>query len=97
MNRYRVEIIANQSVEEDITELLEEVIPGLEYTLLPSVQGKGLHSKKLGSNTWPEQNFLMFAYVSRENAIKIKEAVRQVILRFPKEGISFFCVQEAEL
>ena len=94
---YRVEIIANQSVEDDITEYLEEIIPDFEYTLVPTVHGRGLRSKKLGTTTWPEQNFLMFAYVSRENAIKIKEAVAQVIQRFPKEGISFFCVQEAEL
>ena len=97
MNNYRIEIIANQSVEDDITEVLEEQIPDFEYTLLPTVHGRGLRSKKLGSNTWPEQNFLMFAYVSREVALKVKEIIGAVIQRFPKEGISFFCVQEAEL
>ena len=45
MKRYRVEIISNQSVEEDIVEILEDNIPSLEYTILPTVHGKGLHSK----------------------------------------------------
>ena len=50
MNNYRVEIVANQSVEDDIIELLEEEIPELEYTVIPTVHGQGLHTKKLGLN-----------------------------------------------
>lgn len=94
---YRVEIISNQSVQEDITELLEEEIPDIEYTVIPVVHGKGIKAKKLGTTTWPEQNFVLFAYVSRENALKIKAIVNAVKERFPDEGISFFCSQEVEL
>lgn len=97
MEKYRVEIISNQSVEEDIIELLEETIPDLEYTLLPTVHGKGRRSKKLGTSTWPEQNFLFFCYVEKPVAQKIKKVVEEVQLKFPREGISFFCVQEVEL
>lgn len=97
MNNYRIEIVANQSVEEDITELLDEEISDLEYTVVPTVNGRGIHSRKLGTTTWPEQNFLLFSYVDREKASKIKEIINEVQMKFPKEGISFFCVQEAEL
>ncbi|MGP1495449.1 MAG: PG0541 family transporter-associated protein [Treponema sp.] len=97
MNNYRVEIVANQSVEDDITELLEEEIPELEYTVIPTVHGQGLHTKKLGSSTWPEQNFLMFTYVDKKKASAIKNIIAKIRERFPKEGISFFCVEEAEL
>ena len=97
MKRYRVEIISNQSVEEDIVEILEDNIPGLEYTILPTVHGKGLNSKKLGTSTWPEQNFLLFCYVEKETALKIKEFIDRIKEKFPREGISFFCVKEAEL
>ncbi len=97
MSNYRIEIVANQSVEEDITELLDEEIPDLEYTVVPTVNGRGIHSRKLGTTTWPEQNFLLFSYVNREKAAKIKEIIKEVQMKFPKEGISFFCVQEAEL
>ena len=38
---YRVEIISNQSVQDDIIELLEQEIPDLQYTILPDVQGRG--------------------------------------------------------
>ena len=67
MNNYRVEIVANQSVEDDITELLEEEIPELEYT------------------------------VDKKKASAIKTIIAKIRERFPKEGISFFCVEEAEL
>ena len=97
MKRYRVEIISNQSVEEDIVEILEDNIPGLEYTILPMVHGKGLHAKKLGTSTWPEQNFLLFCYAEKETAVKIKEFIDRIKEKFPREGISFFCVKEAEL
>ena len=97
MKRYRFEIISNQSVEEDIVDTLEEAIPQLEYTIIPTVHGKGLKAKKLGTTTWPEQNFLMFCYVDHENAVKIKEILEKIVIKFPIEGISFFCVEEAEL
>ena len=38
---YRVEIIANQSVQDDIIETLEENIPDFLYTLIPLVHGRG--------------------------------------------------------
>ncbi|MCR5495928.1 MAG: hypothetical protein K6F15_09855 [Treponema sp.] len=94
---YRIEIIANQSVEDDITELLEEEIPEIEYTLIPTVHGRGRNAKKLGTSTWPEQNFLLFAYLSLENARKAKAIIEAVKAKFPGEGISFFAAEEAEL
>ncbi len=93
----RVEIIANQSVEDDIVEKLEQSLPEVEYTILPGVHGKGKSSHKLGNNIWPEENFLLFAYTSEENAKKIKEMVESVRNRFPREGISIFAVPACEI
>ena len=39
--KYRIEIISNQSVQDDITELLEQEIPEIEYTVIPVVHGDG--------------------------------------------------------
>ena len=38
---YRAEIIANQSVQEEITEAIEQTDDNLYYTFIPAVQGKG--------------------------------------------------------
>lgn len=86
----RVEIIANQSVEDDIIERIETELPDLEYTILPGVHGKGKSSHKLGNNIWPEENFLLFTYTDEGTAAKIKEIVTAVKTRFPREGISIF-------
>lgn len=95
MKNYRIEIVANQSVQEDIIELLEQEIPFIEYTLIPTVHGRGAHSKKLGTATWPEQNFVLFAYVEKAVAQKTKAVISAVKEKFPSEGITFFCVEEA--
>lgn len=94
---YRAEIISNQSVEDDIIELLEQEIPDLQYTILLDVHGRGMTQKKLGSTVWPEQNFALYAYVDLEAAKKIKAIIKAVKQRFPKEGISVFFVKGADI
>ena len=93
---YRAEIISNQSVEEDIIERLEEAIPSIEYTVIPEIHGRGLRSKKLGDTVWPEMNFVLFSYVEKEDALKVKEVVKAVKNRFPNEGISLFLTKAEE-
>ena len=94
---YRAEIISNQSVQEDITELLEQEIPSIQYTVIPEIHGRGGHSKKLGDTIWPEMNFVLFAYIQDEEARKVKEIVEAVKQRFPNEGISLFFTKAEEL
>ncbi len=94
---YRAEIISNQSVQEDITERLEEAIPSIEYTVIPEIHGRGLRTKKLGDTVWPEMNFVLFSYVEKEDALKVKEVVTAVKERFPNEGISLFFTKAEEI
>lgn len=97
MNMYRVEIISNQSVQDDIIELLEQEIPGIQYTILPNCQGSGTSSKKLGDTVWPEMNFVLYTYESEENSIKIKAIINAVKAKFPREGISVYFTQCVDL
>ena len=87
---YRAEIISNQSVQDDIIELLEQEIPEVQYTILSDIQGRGGRSKKLGDTVWPEMNFVFFTYVNLVQAKKIKAIIKAVKEKFPKEGISLF-------
>ena len=96
-NLYRAEIISNQSVQEDITERLEEAIPSIEYTVIPEIHGRGLRTKKLGDTVWPEMNFVLFTYVEKEDALKVKAVVEAVKERFPNEGISLFFTKAEEI
>ena len=94
---YRAEIISNQSVQEDITELLEQEIPSIQYTVIPEIHGRGGHSKKLGDTIWPEMNFVLFSYLEEADARKVKEVVEKVKQKFPNEGISLFFTKAVEL
>lgn len=89
-NYSRVEIVANQAVQENIVELLEKEITSIEYTLEENVYGKGRSSRKLGNSTWPEMNFRMTVYTNKENSVRILELVESVKQRFVDSGISLF-------
>ena len=90
---YRAEIIANQSVQDDIIEVLEENIPGILYTTVPLVTGRGKSSYRLGTSTWPETNFLMISYVEDDKKDAIKKIIAAVKERFPGEGIKVFFIK----
>lgn len=83
----RLEVIANQSVREELIEELERSLPGIEYTLVPIVHGKGKRKRKLGTRTWPETNFLVLSFLEDGDAEKAVAAVRAIVRRFPAEGL----------
>ncbi len=93
---YRAEIIANQSVQDDIIETLEDNIPNILYTVIPLVQGRGQNNRKLGSTTWPETNFLLFAYIENDKVPMVKAVVHAVKTKFAGEGIKLFFVKAEE-
>jgi len=86
----RAEIIANRSVQEEMVEALESDIPGILYTLIPDVQGRGEEDRKRGTVTWPELNFCLFAYVEDKEAAEMRRVVALIKQRFPNEGIKLF-------
>ena len=94
---YRVEIISNKSVEEDITEALEQYVPGILYTKVPLVYGRGGDDYKLGTTIWPETNFLMVSYIQDDQLEIVKAVIKAVKERFKSEGIKVFAVQSLEL
>lgn len=90
---YRVEIISNKSVEEDITGALEQYVPGILYTTFPQVFGRGGDDYKLGNSTWPETNFVMVSYVEDSDLEKVKAVIHGVKEKFKSEGVKMFWSQ----
>ena len=93
---YRAEIVANQSVQEEIINLLEEHIPDILYTIIPLVTGRGKNSYKMGDGTWPETNFVLFSYIKDENMEIVRAIIQAVKKRFTDEGIKLFFVKAEE-
>ncbi|MDR2375302.1 MAG: hypothetical protein LBD96_02570 [Treponema sp.] len=89
----RMEIMANRSVEEELTGALEAGIKDFYYTLLPVVHGRGKTQYRLGTPTWPEENFLLISYVDDRDAETAQSIVTEIKNRFPKEGIKVFFIR----
>ena len=90
----RAEIIANQSVKDEIVENLEKVIPDFLYSVVPLVEGRGKNSRKLGTTTWPETNFILIAYTEDQNESKIRAVISFIKQKFPTEGIKLFVLHD---
>ncbi len=90
---YRAEIIANQSVQDEIIQLLEEHIEDILYTIIPLVNGRGKNSYKMGNSSWPETNFMLISYVRDEEVKTVKAIINAVKKKFVGEGIKLFFVK----
>ena len=92
----RCEIIANQSVQDEIISLMEEHIEGVLYTIIPTVFGRGKNSYKMGDGTWPETNFVLVSYIEDEKVPVMKAIIKAVKEKFSGEGIKLFMVRALE-
>jgi nitrogen regulatory protein PII len=83
----RIEIIANQSVRDELIEGLEASMPDIEYTMIPIVHGKGKRKRKEGTRTWPETNFYLILYTGEAGLAKTEATIADIRKRFPDEGL----------
>ncbi|QQO09755.1 PG0541 family transporter-associated protein [Breznakiella homolactica] len=86
----RIEIMANNSVEENILEAFLDAGVGKYYTKYNSVHGVGRSGPKMGDSVWPEENFTLVIWCDEDEARMIHDALAKVKERFPDEGIKMF-------
>ncbi|MFH2113930.1 MAG: PG0541 family transporter-associated protein [Spirochaetota bacterium] len=89
---FRAEIIANQSVQEELAEAIEGTTGSMFYTYIPAVQGKGRQQKRFGDETWPELNCIYVMYVDTTSLDVLRNLTASLKKRFPHEGIKLFAV-----
>jgi len=87
---YRLEIIANHSIEEDLMAHMKDHGCGSHYTLIPTVDGAGNSGARMGDGVWPEENFVLILYVDEMECELIKTALLEVKNLFPTEGIKMY-------
>jgi hypothetical protein len=87
---FRVEIIANHSVEENILEAFSQEGVGKYYTKYPNVFGVGHSGPRMGDAVWPEENFSLVLWCEEDEAQGVARAVAAVKSQFPDEGIRIF-------
>ncbi len=93
----RLEIIANQSVEENIMEALAKEEAGKFYTKFPNIYGVGTSGPRMGDAVWPEENFSLVIWCEEEEARAVERAVAKVKEKFQNEGIKLFGLSEGLL
>jgi hypothetical protein len=90
----RIEIIANQSVEDDILASLRKAGVAARYTHYSGVHGAGRSGPRMGDAIWPEENFSLVIYCGEEEARGIAGVIKAVKERLPNEGIKLFSLPE---
>ena len=91
----RLEIVANQSVEENILDAFKYEGVGKYYTKYSNIYGVGTSGPKMGDSVWPEENFSLVIWCEEEEAIGIEKAITFVKKKFPDEGIKLFGLPKA--
>ncbi len=92
----RVEIIANQSIEEDVIDRLTRAGHGESFTYMRPVYGRGSAGRREGSSTWPETNVMFVVYLSAKEARILHESMQSLKETFPREGIKVWISAAAE-
>ncbi len=88
----RLEIIANNTVEEDIQDALKKIEADFGYTRLNNVHGRGHSDPKEGNAVWPEENFVYIIYAEDHKAMEFVDSLRQLKEKFTKEGVKIFAL-----
>jgi hypothetical protein len=86
----RIEIFANNSVEEDILDAFAKEQVGKYYTKIPNIYGVGSSGPRKGDAVWPEENFSLVIWCEEDEAKIIKQVIDTVKQKFPDEGIKLF-------
>lgn len=92
----RLEIIANNAIQEDLLEALERKELDSHYTILPVAHGRGDSAQKRGDAIWPEENFVMIVWCDKKKASAIEKVLDGVKKKFPDEGIKIFRMEGKE-
>ncbi|GHU42783.1 hypothetical protein FACS1894190_12510 [Spirochaetia bacterium] len=90
----RIEVIANNSVEENIFEAFKEEGVAKFYTKFNGAHGVGTSGPRMGDAIWPEENFVLVIWCDLKEALGIERALKKIKGQFPAEGIKLFGLHE---
>ena len=86
----RIEIIANQSIQEDMFDIFKKNDIAKQYSLILGAHGAGNSGPRMGDHIWPEENFILVIYCDDKEAAAIRKAIGELKGFFSDEGIKLF-------
>ena len=97
VQKYRVEIICSQALEEDFDAEFKANNVAKMFTKVDDVKGAGYSNPHLGDAVWPQLNTMYIIYCNKEDADKIAAIVLKLRKLYRTEGIGCFISQANEL
>ncbi len=91
----RVEIVLNQSIEEDFFSRLEKEQIKRFYTKFVDAEGEGCQIPKKGTPIWPQLNNVIVMVLEDEYIPAVRQIVEDLRSEFPDEGV-FASVSDVE-
>ncbi|TVQ24765.1 MAG: hypothetical protein EA383_10210 [Spirochaetaceae bacterium] len=89
-HRSRIEIIFNQSIEEDLFDRLKIHDAAARFTKIAPAYGRGSSGERRGDHIWPEENVMLLVYCDDGERERVIRAVKDIKSVFPNEGIKLF-------
>lgn len=86
----RVEIIANQALEEPLMKIMPYRGGKPCYTMIHQVDGSGLSGWCLGNDVWPEENIMFILYLEDDRLSQLKDDLKKIREEFPIQGVAAF-------
>jgi len=83
----RLEIIVNQSIEDEVVFLLESLHYGEAFTHFSSVFGRGNSGRREGTGVWPERNSLYLVFIQDQEVGLFLNEILRIKEEFSDEGI----------
>ncbi len=92
----RIEVIANQAIEEDVIAALTASKIGDCFTYIAPVYGRGRNGRREGSAVWPEENVIFIVYTDEEKKDDFLICLKKIKTDFPDEGLQCFITDNAQ-
>ena len=86
----KLEIIANQALEDQLLDIMPMNNGRPCYTMLKQVDGAGFSGLCLGNEVWPEENVMFILFLNEEELNTVKEQLAGIRRKFPLLGLAAF-------
>ncbi|GMO63620.1 MAG: hypothetical protein Ta2A_10810 [Treponemataceae bacterium] len=97
MKQIRLELTMSQAIEDDFLTDVDFAVPGIKYTQIADVAGRGYSVPKLGSAIWPQLNTMFIIYCTEEEAERVFSVVKGLRKRYADEGFACFKSEAEEM
>ncbi|MBN1646456.1 MAG: hypothetical protein JW874_00365 [Spirochaetales bacterium] len=92
----KLEIIANQAIEEDVIEVFNTSGFRENFTWIAPVFGRGKHGRREASPVWPEENIFFYLVIEEKALDAVLAQLRKVKEHFPDEGLRCYISRDIE-